>query len=37
MARAQVVMLVAEDSEVEVIGVRHIDPIIEAEQASRVC
>jgi len=30
------VVLVAEDSEVEVIGIWHVDPIIKAEQASRV-
>jgi len=31
VAGEQMVVLVAEDSEVEIIGIWHIDPIIEAE------
>jgi len=30
------VVLVAEDSEAEIIGIQHVDPIIKAEQASGV-
>jgi len=30
------VVLVAEDSEVEIVGIQHIDPIIKVEQASGV-